>query len=414
MMLFVDAVEYTEPISGDAKFAEQFASRAVRDSQGRSLRDFDLTRRLFRYPLSYVIYSPAFDALPSDVKSMFYAALERGADGRRHERELRALERRRPRRDSRDSPRHETRRRGRRSQLKSCVARPFEARDRGTSMSTDSTASPSRLALATAFAIVYVIWGSTFLAILFAIETLPPFLMAGARFLVAGSLLYAWSRLVNGAAAPSRAQWRATAVVGVLLLLGGNGLLVWSEQRIPSGVAALLVGTVPCFMVLLDWLRPGGVAADGARRRGFVAGLAGARLARRPRHADGRRPRRSRRRRGRRARVVLVGRSARSTRATRRRRASPFLSTAMQMLGGRRGAAACSASCSASRGRSMRAPCRCAPCSGFSISSCSARSSRSAPTSGCCASARRRASARMPTSIPSSPCCSAGRSPAKR
>ncbi|HEY3517660.1 MAG TPA: hypothetical protein VGL98_11490, partial [Gammaproteobacteria bacterium] len=75
MMLFVDAVEYTEPISGDPKFAEQFASRALRDSQGRSLRDFDLTRRLFRYPLSYVIYSPAFDALPSDVRSMFYARL---------------------------------------------------------------------------------------------------------------------------------------------------------------------------------------------------------------------------------------------------------------------------------------------------------------------------------------------------
>ena len=116
-------------------------------------------------------------------------------------------------------------------------------------MSTDSSpASVSRLALAIAFAIVYVIWGSTFLAILFAIQTLPPFLMASARFLVAGSLLYAWSRLVNGAAAPTLTNWRATAVVGVLLLLGGNGLLVWSEQRIPSGVAALLVGTVPCFM----------------------------------------------------------------------------------------------------------------------------------------------------------------------
>src|SRR5262245_3696542 len=109
-------------------------------------------------------------------------------------------------------------------------------------MSTVSTSAPSRVALATAFAIVYVIWGSTFLAILFAIETLPPFLMASARFLVAGSVLYAWSRFMNGAAAPSPANWRATAVIGALLLLGGNGLLVWSEQRIPSGVAALLVG----------------------------------------------------------------------------------------------------------------------------------------------------------------------------
>jgi hypothetical protein len=75
MMLFVDAVEYTEPISGRPEFAAQFASRAVRDSQGRSLRDFDLSRRLFRYPLSYVVYSPAFDALPDDVKSLLYGRL---------------------------------------------------------------------------------------------------------------------------------------------------------------------------------------------------------------------------------------------------------------------------------------------------------------------------------------------------
>jgi len=142
-------------------------------------------------------------------------------------------------------------------------------------MSTASTSAPSRFALATAFAIVYVIWGSTFLAILFAIQTLPPFLMASVRFLVAGSLLYAWSRLMNGAAAPSRANWRATAVVGTLLLLGGNGLLVWSEQRIPSGVAALLVGTVPCFMVLLDWLRPGGVRPTPLVVAGLILGLLG-------------------------------------------------------------------------------------------------------------------------------------------
>jgi drug/metabolite transporter (DMT)-like permease len=129
--------------------------------------------------------------------------------------------------------------------------------------------------LVSAFAIVYVVWGSTFLAILFAIETLPPFLMARARFFVAGSLVYGWARLVNGAAAPTRAQWQGTAVVGVLLLLGGNGLLVWSEQRIPSGVAALLVGTVPCFMVLVDWLRPGGLRPAGSVIAGLLLGLLG-------------------------------------------------------------------------------------------------------------------------------------------
>jgi drug/metabolite transporter (DMT)-like permease len=143
-------------------------------------------------------------------------------------------------------------------------------------MSTPSPqAGPSQVALIAAFAIVYVIWGSTYLAILFAIETLPPFMMAGVRFLLAGSLLYAWSRFVNDAARPGRAQWRATAVVGTLLLLGGNGLVVWSELRIPSGVAALLVGTVPCFMVLLDWLRPGGLKPSGRVVLGLILGLTG-------------------------------------------------------------------------------------------------------------------------------------------
>jgi drug/metabolite transporter (DMT)-like permease len=142
-------------------------------------------------------------------------------------------------------------------------------------MSTAPAPAPSRFALLSAFAIVYLIWGSTFLGILFAIQTLPPFLMASARFLVAGSLLYAWSRLVNGAAAPNRAEWGTTAIIGVLLLVGGNGLLVWSEQRIPSGVAALFVGTVPCFMALIDWLRPGGVRPSGLVMAGLLLGLMG-------------------------------------------------------------------------------------------------------------------------------------------
>ena len=200
-------------------------------------------------------------------------------------------------------------------------------------MSTDSTLAPSRFALLTAFAIVYVIWGSTFLAILFAIETLPPFLMASARFLVAGALLYAWSRLVNGAAAPSAANWRATAIVGMLLLLGGNGLLVWSEQRIPSGVAALLVGTVPCFMVLIEWLRPGGSRPTGLVIAGLFLGLLGLAWLVGPDALLG----------GGRADligavVVVLGSFSWAVGSIYSRHAatppSPFLSTAMQMLGG--------------------------------------------------------------------------------
>jgi drug/metabolite transporter (DMT)-like permease len=126
-----------------------------------------------------------------------------------------------------------------------------------------------------AFAIVYVVWGSTYLAILFAIETLPPFLMAAARFFVAGAALYAWARLFGGATRPSAAQWRATVIVGLLLLLGGNGLVVWAEQRVPSGIAALVIGITPCFMVLLDWLRPNGVRPTLRVVAGLTLGLAG-------------------------------------------------------------------------------------------------------------------------------------------
>ncbi len=143
-------------------------------------------------------------------------------------------------------------------------------------MSTSHEPVPhSRFALVVAFAIVYVVWGSTYLAIRFAIETLPPFLMAAARFLTAGTVLYVWARLAAGAAKPGRAQWRSAAIVGSLLLLGGNGLVVWSELRIPSGVAALLGGTTPLWMVLIDWLRRGGVRPTGQVVIGLLCGLVG-------------------------------------------------------------------------------------------------------------------------------------------
>jgi drug/metabolite transporter (DMT)-like permease len=142
-------------------------------------------------------------------------------------------------------------------------------------MSSPAAPSHSRVALLAAFAIVYVVWGSTYLAIRFAIETLPSFLMAATRFLIAGAALYAWSRLVGGAARPTGAQWRATAVVGALLLVAGNGLVVWAEHRVPSGVAALLVGGVPCFMVLFDWVRSGGTRPGARVVAGLLLGLVG-------------------------------------------------------------------------------------------------------------------------------------------
>jgi drug/metabolite transporter (DMT)-like permease len=119
----------------------------------------------------------------------------------------------------------------------------------------------------TAFGAVYVIWGSTYLAIRYAIETLPPFLMAGVRFLLAGAILYAWS-MRGTPRNPTREEWRAAAIIGGLLLLGGNGAVVWAEQTVPSGIAALLVAVTPCWIVLLDWLwhrgrRPGPLTVIG-------------------------------------------------------------------------------------------------------------------------------------------------------
>lgn len=110
----------------------------------------------------------------------------------------------------------------------------------------------SKARLIAAFAAVYIVWGSTYLAIRFAIETIPPFLMASTRFLIAGAVLYAWARW-RGAPPPTPPQWRAAAVVGALLLFIGNGGVTWAEQVVPSGITALLIATVPLWFVVLDW-----------------------------------------------------------------------------------------------------------------------------------------------------------------
>lgn len=130
------------------------------------------------------------------------------------------------------------------------------------------------LQVALALAAVYVIWGSTYLAMAIAIETLPPFWMAGARHAVAGAILYLFARS-RGAARPSRVHWRSAAVIGGLLLLGGNGGVVWAEQRVDSGIAALLVSTVPLWMVLLEALRRGGSRPTGRVVLGLALGFAG-------------------------------------------------------------------------------------------------------------------------------------------
>jgi len=102
------------------------------------------------------------------------------------------------------------------------------------------------------FATIYLVWGSTYLGIRVAVETIPPFLMAGARFIVAGSIMAAYIALTRGFKANAR-QWRDNALIGAFLLLGGNGLVSWAEQKIPSGIATLIISVGPLFIVLLDW-----------------------------------------------------------------------------------------------------------------------------------------------------------------
>jgi drug/metabolite transporter (DMT)-like permease len=142
-------------------------------------------------------------------------------------------------------------------------------------MNQDTNSSkPSSLAIWGAMLAVYVVWGSTYLAIRFAVESMPPFLMAGVRFVTAGMILYGWRRL-RGDPAPARIEWRSATVIGLFLLLGGNGGVVWAEQRVASGIAALMVGSAPLWMVLIDALRPGGQRPGWQTLAGVLVGFSG-------------------------------------------------------------------------------------------------------------------------------------------
>ncbi|MCO5170712.1 MAG: EamA family transporter [Planctomycetes bacterium] len=123
------------------------------------------------------------------------------------------------------------------------------------------THAAPRLLVVAAFAAVYLIWGSTYLAIKVTLETLPPLAAGAARFLAAGALLYAFARL-RGHAAPTARHWPGMAFVGGLLLLGGNGGLSWAQQHVPSGLASVVIASIPLFVTLIEALRPGAAAGD--------------------------------------------------------------------------------------------------------------------------------------------------------
>jgi len=141
---------------------------------------------------------------------------------------------------------------------------------------------PSRVLIVLAFASVYLIWGSTYLAIKYAIGTLPPFLMAATRFLSAGAILFAWAS-VRGERSDTKArtsvtQWRRAFITGALLLFCGNGGVTWAERYLPSGLTALLVATEPLWVVMLNWAIAGrrrGARPNAKVLVGLFIGLAG-------------------------------------------------------------------------------------------------------------------------------------------
>jgi drug/metabolite transporter (DMT)-like permease len=147
-------------------------------------------------------------------------------------------------------------------------------------VSTSTVADPPPTAAGPAaaarrpFATLYVVWGSTYLAIRLAVATWPPLLMASIRFGIAGAMLYAFQR-ARGVPAPDRRGWGAAAVAGGLLLGVGNGTVSWAEQWVPSGITALIVSSVPLWMTVLPWLARRGPAPRPLVLVGVVAGLGG-------------------------------------------------------------------------------------------------------------------------------------------
>jgi drug/metabolite transporter (DMT)-like permease len=134
--------------------------------------------------------------------------------------------------------------------------------------------APKRFAVLTAFAALYLIWGSTYLGIRFAIATMPPLLMAGTRFFLSGVILYAIAQW-QGAPRASRANWRSALIVGACLILGGNGGVTLAEKYVSSGVASVMVATVPIYIALLSWITGMSPRPTSIMWLGLAGGLVG-------------------------------------------------------------------------------------------------------------------------------------------
>jgi len=138
----------------------------------------------------------------------------------------------------------------------------------------DGRSHASRAQIIAAFASIYVIWGSTYLAIRYAVETIPPFILGAARFVLSGAMLYLWARS-RGSPRPTRLHWRNAVIAGGFLLLGGNGAVLWAEQFVPSGLTALLVSILPFWLVIIEWARPPRQRPTAAVLGGLVLGFIG-------------------------------------------------------------------------------------------------------------------------------------------
>jgi drug/metabolite transporter (DMT)-like permease len=130
-----------------------------------------------------------------------------------------------------------------------------------------------------AFAAIYFVWGSTFLAIRYAVETIPPFAMMAGRCLLGGAILLVWGLVrERDLPWPTRREWGGAAVIGTLLFVGCHGVLAYAEERVPSGIAALCLATIPLFVPLLGWALPDGRPPSRRRAGAFVVGFAGVAL----------------------------------------------------------------------------------------------------------------------------------------
>ena len=118
---------------------------------------------------------------------------------------------------------------------------------------TDASNRPATWKVLLAFSIIYFVWGSTFLAIRVGVREVPPFFLAGMRFVLAGAALYAWLR-VKGTASPTTHEWKSASLLAILIFVLDYGLLFWAEQRLPSGIAAVMMATIPVFMTLSEIL----------------------------------------------------------------------------------------------------------------------------------------------------------------